>query len=191
MTTTLGEALTAKDVRYIDVKDTSIDDGFDSAKKELNKGGKAINRKALQGALKKAIMTSLDVALDEIIGQAWSHFKDLRKYADPDQTPPDDINTLTLSDHSIESVHEPTVDVVVHGIPVHKFKFSVSASLNVKGANLEVQRGRIQAIQLADLELGGSVMLHDHTLFEKSVAKVAIPAEMRLKNPIKISMNDR
>jgi len=184
MTMTLGEALTVKDHRDIDVKDKSIDDGLENAKKKLNKDGKRFDRKALNGALKKAILTSLDVALDEMIGQAWSTMKDLKKYSDPEL---DEVNTVTLSDHTIESVHEPTVDVIVSNVTVHSFKFNVSASLNVKGANLEMQRGMIQAIRLADLELSGSVSLHDHTLLEKSLAKIAVPAEMQLANPIRIS----
>lgn len=184
MTMTLGEAMTTKDHREIDVKDRSIDDGLNNAKKKLYKNGKRFDRKALDGALKKAVLTSLDVALDEMIGQAWSTMKDLKKYSDPEL---DDVNTVTLSDHMIESVHEPTVDVIVSNVTVHSFKLNVATSLNVKGANLEVQRGMIQAIRLADLELSGSVSLHDHTLLERSLAKVSIPAEMQLANPIRIA----
>jgi len=183
MTMTLGEALTEMDYRDIDVKDKSVDDALDNAKKKLVKQGKKFNRTALNGALKKAILISLDVALDEMIGTAWSNLKDLQKYSDPGL---EDVNTITLSDHTIEAIHEPEVDVIVSDVTLHTFKFSVSANLNVKGANVEVQKGKIQAIRLADLELSGSVTLHDHTLVDKSLASVAFPAELRLANPIAI-----
>ncbi len=186
MTMTLGEAMTTKDHRDINLKDKRIDKGLDDAKKKLVKEGKAFNRTALNGALKKAIMVSLDVALDEMIGEAWRPLKEVQKYSDPNLK---DVNTVTLSDHTIEALHEPEVDVVVSNITVHTFKFSVSVNLNVKGANLQVQGGKIQAIQLADLELSGSVSLHDHTLLEKKLAKVAIPVEMQLANPISILPN--
>lgn len=184
MTMTVGEALTAKDYRDINVKNKRIDKGLGEAKKKLVKEGKAFSRTALNGALKKAIMVSLDVALDELIGEAWRPLKDVQKYSDPNLK---DVNTITLSDHTIEALHEPEVDVIVSDITLHTFKFSVAVNLNVKGANLEVQGGKITAIQLADLELSGSVSLHDHTLVEKSVAQVSVPGEMRLANPIRIA----
>ena len=186
MTMTLGEALAAEDEHDIDIRKKPIDDGLEKAKNKLIKEGKRFSRKSLIGPLKKAISAALDVALDEMIGGAWSRVRELQKYADPEQTPPGDVNTVTLSDHTIESVHEPSVDVVVSNVTVKTFQFNVAARLHVKGANLVVQDGKIQEIQLAKLELGGSVLLEDHTLLEKNLAEIEVPAVMRLENPIPI-----
>lgn len=190
MTMTLGEALATKDERDIDVENQSIDKGLEKAKEKLKKEGKRFDRKSLNGPLKRAILAALDVSLDELMGSAWGTVKDLRKYADPEQTPADDINTVALSDHAIESVHEPSIDVVVSNVTVKTFNFTVTANLNVKGANLVIQGGKIQEVQLAQLELGGSVALGDHTILEKTVAKIQVPGVMRLANPIPISSSN-
>lgn len=186
MTMTLGEALTADDDGAFDLKDPSIAEGIDKAEKELDKDRKKFNRGALGGALKRAILTALDISLDDLLGQAWSGWQEIRKYADPEQTPPDDINVVPVSNHTIESVHEPSVDVVVRGVTVHSFPFNVSARIDVQGVNLVVQGGMIQEIRLASLKLGGSIMLRDRTLVEKDVAQLTIPGVMRLAKPIPI-----
>lgn len=191
MTITLGDALAAEDEHDIDVRKRPIDDGFEKARKKLNKEGKRFDRKSLTRPLKRAIVAALDVALDEMIGSAWSSARDLQKYADPKQTPPGDVNTITLSDHTIESVHEPSVALIVSNVTLKTFHFNVAARLHVKGANLVVQHGKIQELQLAKLEFGGSIMLEDHTLLEKNVAEVEVPGVMRFANPIPISPRGR
>ena len=191
MTMTLGEALTADNTSALDIRDPSISVGIDKAKSELDNDPNKLKRKkvdrgTLDGALKKAIFSALDVGLDDILGQAWSGWRELRDYADPKKTPPDDVNVVSVSNHTIESLHEPSVDVVVRGLTVHSFPFHVSAQLDVQGVNLVVQRGMIQEIRVGSLKLGGSVKLRDRTLLKKNVAQVTVPGVMRLAKPIPI-----
>ncbi len=190
MTMTLGEALTSGASSTFDLKDPSIAEGIDKAKKELDKENKKFRPGAIGGALNRAVMSALEIALDDVLGQAWSGWKEMREYADPERTPPDDINVVPVSNHTIESVHEPSVDVVVRGVKVHSFAFNVATRIDVKGVNLVVQRGMIQEIRLASLKIGGSIKLHDRTLLEKDVAKVEVPGVMRLENPIPILSQD-
>jgi hypothetical protein len=190
MIKTLGDALTAGQDGELDLKDSAIEEGIDKAREKLQQDSKKFNEGSISGALEKAVMAALDIALDDILGQAWSGWHKIRKYADPGQTPPDDINIVPLSDHKIESVHEPSVDVVVGGVTVHKFAFKVAAQLEVQGVNLVVQNGMIQEIRLASLKCGGSVKLRGRTLLEQSIGQVTIPGVMRLENPIPILTGD-
>ena len=188
MTMTLGEALTEKNQDAICVKNQDIDKGIEKAKKKANTDLRKFRTRALEGALKKAVMSSLDIALDEIVGQAWSTLKELQKLADPSQTPPDDINVVPIGKHRIESVLKPSVDVLVgKDTVVHSFEFDVSVNLNVEGANIEVQHGKIQAIRLTKLKLGGSINLNEQPILEKQIGEVSIPGEMRLRDPIQIN----
>ncbi|MBT8082019.1 MAG: hypothetical protein KJO56_06325 [Gammaproteobacteria bacterium] len=186
MTITLGEALAASDGKDLDVDNSLVTDGYDAAKKELPKARKRLDYDALGDSLKKALMTALDIALDDILGQAWSGWHDMRVYADPKQTPPDDVNIVPIASHRIESEYEPEVDVLVEGVKVHTFPFYVAATLDVQGGDLVVQRGAIQEIRLATLKLGGIVKLRDRTLLSKDVAEIAVPGVMRLARPIPI-----
>ena len=192
MTMTLGEALTANDDSASFLEDQSIKDGYDEARAKLDKERKKLNRRALpdaeapHDALKKALFKALDIALDDILARAWAGWEELRQLADPEKTPPDEINRVTVSDHTIESRHEPSVDIVVDGVPFHTFDFKVAAQLDVQGIDLEVQGGKITAIRLGSLKLGGSVKLGDRPLLEKDIAQVTPPSVMYLANPIPI-----
>ena len=193
MTTTLGEALTAEDKSASFLKHQSIKDGYDQAKTKLDKKRKKLNRPALldteapPDALKKAFFKALDIALDDILGRAWAGWDELRRLADLEKTPPDEIHRVTVSDHTIESQHEPSVDIVVDGIPFHTFDFKVTAQLKVKSIDLQVQAGEITAIRLGSLELGGLVKLGDRKLLEKKMAEVTLDEHvMHLSKPIPI-----
>jgi hypothetical protein len=189
MTITLGEALAATDENDLDLNDPLVSEGYDAAKKELPAERKRVDSGALDGALKKALMTALDIALDDILGQAWSGWHDMRVYADPKQTPPEDVNVVPITNHTIESEYTPEIDVFAQGIKVHTFPFHVSATLDVRGGDLVVQRGMIQEIRLASLKLGGAIKLRDRTLLKKDVAEIAVPGVMRLSRPIPILSN--
>lgn len=186
MTMTLGEALIADDRSASFLQDVSIAEGYEKSTEELEKERKSFNRGVRNGALKKAFLKALDIALDDILARAWGGWHELREYADPEKTPPDAINYVSVSDHTVESVYAPSVDFVVHGVVIHSFDFEVAAQLDVQGINLEVQGGKITEIALGDLKLGGSVDLGGRTLLQKDVAQVAIPAVMRLAKPVRI-----
>ncbi len=192
MTMTLGEALTADDHSASFLEDQSIKDGYDKARAKFDKQRKKSNRRALldaeapHDALKKAFFKALDIALDDILGRAWAGWEELRQYADPKKTPPDEINRVTVSDHTIESRHEPSVDIVVDGVPFHTFDFKVTVQLDVQGIDLQVQGGEITEIRLGSLKLGGSVKLGDRPLLEKDIAQVTVPGVMHLAKPFPI-----
>jgi hypothetical protein len=192
MTMTLGEALTADNDSVAFPKDQSIQQGYDKANTKLKTerkkvGGGALNAQERNGDLKKALFKALDIALEDILGQAWSSWQELSQYADSAK---DEINTVTLSDHTIKSSHQPSVDIIVDGVSLHTFDFAVLAELKVEGVELVVQGGAITKIRLGDLELGGSVKLDNSELLKKDVAKVTIADELLLANPIPLRRPD-
>ena len=186
MTMTLGEALVPDDDSASFLKNVSITDRYDSATEKLDKERKKLNRGVLNGKLQKAFLKALDIALDDILARAWGGWHELRKFADDKQTPPDAINVVTLSDHTVESVHMPSVDFLVFGVLCHSFNFEVAAQLHVEGINLEVQGGKITEISLGKLKVGGSVNLGKRKVWEKEVAQVTLHGAMRLENPVPI-----
>lgn len=186
MTMTLGEALAGSDDSDLDLSTPRVTEGYDAAKEELPADRKRLDSGALNGALEKALMTALDIALDDVLGQAWSGWHDLRVYADPKQTPPDDVNVVPITNHTIESEYKPEIDVVVNGVTVHTFPFHVAVVLDVQGGNLVVQRGMIQEIRLASLKVGGAIKLRDRILLKKDLVNIDVPAVMRLTKPISI-----
>lgn len=195
MTVTLSQALTANEDSPFDLDNPSVRQGYDKARERMAKGSgagrAALDDGTLDDALNKKMLQALDIALDDILVQTWSGWAELRKYADPQQTPPEDINVVTVSNHTIESNLEPSVDVVVGDVKVHSFEFNVAVQLDVEGIELEVQGGAITGIRVGNLKLGGSVKLGDRTLSEKDLAQVAIPGAWRLAKPVPILWGGR
>ena len=66
MTMTLGEALASSDGNDLDVDNSLVSDGYDAAKKELPTERKRLDYEALGDSLKRALMTALDIALDNV-----------------------------------------------------------------------------------------------------------------------------
>ena len=191
MTKTLGEALTAGSSDAVDLKGTQLQSEYSRAQAEMQKGGSdpqysALNLEAFGGAVKNAMLKALDIALDDVLAHAWGNWHELRRYADFDQTPPDDINIVTVTDHSIESVHQPSVNIVVNGQTLHSLEFSASVQLDVEGVNLEVQGGTITRIRVGTLSVGGSVELGDRKILSKTLGEVEFPGEVVLKKPVPI-----
>ena len=89
MTMTLGEALITDDDSASFLEDVSITEGYEKSTEDLDKERKTFNRGVQSGALKKAFLKALDMALDDILARAWGGWHELREYADPEQTPPD------------------------------------------------------------------------------------------------------
>ncbi|MBT8085889.1 MAG: hypothetical protein KJO19_04040 [Woeseia sp.] len=191
MTMTLAEALRADNEQALDLDNESVSAGYDKAAEKLNNEAQDEDRGdldvgAFKGPLKKALIRSLNIALDDILAQAWSGWAELRKYADPEQTPPDAINVVSVANHSITSTHAPSVGVFVHGVEVHSFNFEVAAQFDVEGINLEVQGGKITEIHVGRLNCGGSIMLGDRAILEKEIGTVEIPGSLRLAKPVAI-----
>lgn len=191
MTMTLGEALTAGNGDAVKLEDSQIEEGYSHAQAEMRKAGSgpqegSLNRDAFGGAVKKAMLKALDIALDDVLAHAWGNWHELRRYADPGQTPPEDVNIVTVTDHSIESAHRPTVDVVINGQTLHSFEFSAAVQLNVAGVNLEVQGGAIQSIRVGTLSVGGSVKLGEREILSKELGEVEFPGEVVLPRPVPI-----
>lgn len=189
MSISLGDALTGNNAAHIDLDNKLLkEEGYRKARAEVgtNKGQPdqpALDEEALDGALKAAFLKALDIAIDDVLGSAWAGWSELKKYADPTSK---GINFVSLSDHVIESAHEPSVDIELGGETIHSFDFKVAATLKVEGVRLEVEQGKIQAIHLGRLTLGGAVTLGDQTLLEKAADEITLPGVMRLQRPIPI-----
>ncbi len=184
MTMTLGEALIADDDSASSLENVSMTDGTDKSREELDKVRNKFDRGVLNGELKKAFLKALDIALDDILAQAWGGWTELCEYADPDKKQPDAIYDVTVSDHTVESAFEPSVDFVVHGAVFHTFNLKVAAQLHVQGIILKVQGGEITQITLGNLEVESSVELGGQPVWDKKVAQVALRGPMRLAKPI-------
>lgn len=91
---------------------------------------------------------TLELPLPGLLGAAWSRYAELGKYCNQEEYPPDEVSVVTLSNHTVSSVHRPHVDLEVTGaVPVRlRLDFEVELSAEVEAAQLTIQAARIRKL---------------------------------------------
>src|SRR5262245_60613434 len=103
--------------------------------------------KKMAGEVGRRFGELLDVSLIDIMGSAWQKYASLWKYGDPQKYPPSESVLVPLGEHTIDSKHEPAIEVLVGDKPVIRLKFNIDLALNQKSAILKIKAGRIKEIQ--------------------------------------------
>jgi len=128
----------------------------------------------------------LNVSLVDIMGNAWQKYASLWKYADPQKYPPSESVLVPLGEHTIDSKHEPAIEVLVGDKPVFRLKFNIDLALNPKSAILRIQGGRIKEIQPGEVQAEGKVKFGEVVLVERKSRTVAFPRSIDLGDGIAI-----
>jgi len=126
----------------------------------------------------------LNVSLVDIMGSAWQKYASLWKYGDPQKYPPSESVLVPLGEHTIDSKHEPAIEVLVGDKPVIRLKFNIDLALNPKSAILRIQGGRIREIQPGEVKAEGKIKFGEVVLFERKSRTVAFPRSINLGDGI-------
>ncbi|NQY33844.1 MAG: hypothetical protein HRT37_02520 [Alteromonadaceae bacterium] len=149
-----------------------------------------LDMKVIGDSLKNACLESLDIGLDKVLAEAWSGWSDLEALADPEQTPPDEINIVPLAQHVIESAHKLEVDIAIGSVQLTTVNFEASIQLYLDGANLVIQKGAIQEISIGQLQAGCALNIGKTKLIDLPVFPVNIPLSHKFEPAIPIKVKD-
>jgi hypothetical protein len=128
----------------------------------------------------------LDVSLVDIMGSAWQKYASLWKYGDPQKYPPSESVLVPLGEHTIDSTHEPAIEVLVGDKPVVRLKFNIDVALKPKSAIVRIQGGRIKEIQPGEVHAEGKIKFGEVVLAERTSRTVAFPRSINLGDGIAI-----
>jgi len=128
----------------------------------------------------------LDVSLVDIMGSAWQKYASLWKYGDPQKYSPSESVLVPLGEHTIDSKHEPAIEVLVGDKPVFRLKFNIELALKPKSAILRIQAGRIKEIQPGEVYAEGKIKFGEVVLAERKSQTVAFPRSINLGDGIAI-----
>ena len=178
--TTLGDIFT--------LSSQEVSDRLSSALKSEGEGKGLPNQilKNVTGEVGKRFSELLNVSLVDIMGSAWQKYASVWKYADPQKYPPSESVLVPLGEHSIDSKHEPAIEVLVGDKPVIRLKFNINLALNPKSVILKIQGGRIKEIQPGEVQAEGKIKFGEVVLFERKSRSVAFPRSINLGNGIAI-----
>lgn len=141
---------------------------------------------ALTDAFAQALRSALDVKLVDVLIGGWTKLIQLQAYLDRDRYPPTELCLLPLAQHTISSVHHPSVEILLNEQVIERITFHVEFVLTLEGIVLNIRDGRIVAVGAGTCAGGGILKFVDITLCEIQTPKYQIPGTLDLREGIVI-----
>lgn len=150
------------------------------------KGWSAPVRQLVVGEVTRRFGELLDIRLADVMAGAWCKYSSLRRYADPQQFPPDESVVVPLIDHDIDSTHSPAIEVIINDTPVLKLTFSIELALHLKSAVVRIQDAHIREIRPGEVNAEGKIAFGPAVIAERKSATLTLPGSIDLGNGIAI-----
>lgn len=117
----------------------------------------------------------LDIKLVNIFSGAFNKAKELQKYTDQSKYPPDQEILAHLAEHTLKSLHHPSVEIYVNDRFLGKFVFDVTVALALKGLVLKIQDSRVKAVSPGSCQAEGTIALEKAVLVERKLSPLTLP----------------
>ena len=136
--------------------------------------------KMVQGNMDQHLARLLDIDVVRLLVDGWNKARELRKYRDESAYPPDEVIVVALSKHKLESQHKPHLELVVADRPVGRLHFQIDLALNIDGAQLTIQGGRIMRIATGKTSGTGTIRCENVIVGQKEAKLGAFPGKIDL-----------
>jgi hypothetical protein len=140
--------------------------------------------------LVERIRAVLDVPVSDILAGAWGRSLELLQYRDPERYPPEKVSIVPLAEHTVDSRHQPVVEVEVSGVapaPITlRLKLDVRLKAKVKGVKIVIQGGKIRKLLAGTVDAEGTLFVREHEITSARRA-FALPGEIVLRDGIAIA----
>jgi hypothetical protein len=134
----------------------------------------------------KKLVEILDQKVSDVMIAAWNKYKDIVQYTDAEKYPPDETYLVPLVEHTIESVYEPSLEILFNNQPVGELNFEITFFITLEGIALEIKGGKIMKVNTGSCKGGGSIKCEDITIFEKETSPFNLPGSIDLGKGIPI-----
>lgn len=112
---------------------------------------------------------------------AWNNSVTLRQYLEKSAQSPGKEMFLQLSEHKIESKHEPHVALMKDGAEIAKVPFEASIELLLQGVVLRLRDGAVQDIQTGRVKGKAVLKCFGAVVLRKEIDPTAIPGTIRIE----------
>ncbi len=127
-------------------------------------------------AVEEEMANLLDISLVGVMLRAWKKYEMVRKYLGRGASNSSETVLVPLLEHTIESSHDPYIQVSRGNVPVLKITFSVSLEIAVQGIVLKLAAGRIREISTGRFTASGTLKCEGVTIVEKESKLLNLPA---------------
>lgn len=145
--------------------------------------------KVAKDALAKLLADQVDELLDmdllELFVSAWLKHRELAALANK----PGDGQLVELIDHTMNSTHEPKVELMLDDKRVFVLPLRIVFELEFRGAQLMLRGGRVREVRLGELEGKGRLEIAGQRIKEQELGEIALPGVLRLDPGIPLGGN--
>ncbi len=130
-------------------------------------------------------LLAIDIPKDVLAG-TWKRQKSLQEYCDPEKYPPGVKSLVSLTEHTLKTSHEPSMEVTVLGQALGTLAVKLEASFLIKPGMLEIEGGKIRKIQTGDIEGTGHCSFMGVPVMETKTVTIHLPGVYDLKEGVEI-----
>ena len=87
---------------------------------------------------------------------------------------------VPLSEHTIDYLYNPTMDILVNNQTVSTLKFGIKVYFTLEGTILEIKGGKIMKLHSGSCKAGGSIMCEGITILTQKTSPLHLPGEIDL-----------
>jgi len=128
----------------------------------------------------------LNLDLRAIILNAWCSSGKFDAYLDTNKFSPEETILVPLAEHTIKSVHSPSIKPIINSVPLGEIEFTIYLDLKIGGASLSIKNGKIAEFSIGSCMARAIFQYNNIVIFDKECNIPQITGEIRLPDGIAI-----
>jgi hypothetical protein len=151
-------------------------------KEEVAKKSRLIRWSAVEDVLFEKTVETLDIPVLTFLLPAWKKYREIMEFADLEKHPANEVNLVSLAEHTVEVEHHPYLQVTYRGIeiPKAKLEFTLAGDLTLEAVVLKIQKGKIKAIQGGAMKWSGELLLENKSVLKKESKSYDLTGKVEL-----------
>jgi hypothetical protein len=162
------------------------DDRWQAMQERISQEVKGIKWTAAMPDLIPKICDLLEIKVDDVLLTAWKKASELWTVIEKSKQTPEETTYVELAQHTINSEHKPSIDVMLKGAKLKTIALLVQLGFNLKGFVLKVKNGGIIELQAGQCEVKGTIKFSGLTIAEKKLAPLKLPFSIPVTMPASV-----
>jgi hypothetical protein len=189
--------LTLRELFAVQPRDLSIraESGFDAnqglqeARQKIEQTSRAIRWPWVRERVASEAQTLLNLNVVDVLLRAWKQYLEIEQYADPQKYPPTKRIPVPLATHTLQSVHHPSLEILLKGQKIGSLESDLEFSLLLEGFVLQIENAKVMEIQTGEANGKGSLSLATVSLWEQEMKPLHFPGHITFGNGIPLRRN--
>jgi hypothetical protein len=169
-------------------QELEISEAAAALKEEIAKKSRLIRWSAVQDVLFEKTVEALDIPVLTFLLPAWKKYREIVEFADLEKHPANEMNLVSLAEHTVKVEHHPYLQVTYRGIeiPKAKLEFTLAGDLTLQAVVLRIQNGKIKAIQGGAVKWSGELLLENQSVLKKESKSYALTGKVEIGEGISL-----